>query len=723
MADIVGRVRQARIALMRRAAERWVQHAPAREDGLEKIRARGIGAADTPAQQQNWTTRQALRSAGAAARFAERIIGPNDLVPFAPSVRAAAVAAPVARITTLPDATHRADGFASGLLLPGQLLLTNFHVFPGPAYAAGCAANFGHARDDRGIAEGSYFEFDAQRFFIADEAFDFAIVAVKPAGTRGEALEAIGATRLIEATGKILTGHPVNIVQHPDGGPRQFGITNNRLLEILEEGFLHYETDTDRGSSGSPVFNADWELIALHHSGIPRLESGQIMKRNGAGPWDEAHDPESEIDWVANEGIRVSFIVSTLRTKRAETAPQQALLEGLIASTADPLEARPATLLAGGVTPPLVMAPAGVPGLAGTSMVFSGPVTIHVYAPVAPSGPAGAPPSAPGIEPAFEKALIFDEDYTRRSGYDAKFLGVEIGLPGAVPARAAELYSVADYRRYFDEYRDVPALDTTGLRATDAMLLRYLHYTLAFNKKHRMCLWTASNVDYGAASRQDTRSRAALGAESWRYDPRVPRELQLADPDVYSPARRVDRGHIVRREDNCWGPAGLPTDHANADTYHWTNCTPQHEAFNQENPMDRSGLKVYTGTGTKGIWGAFEDALADQIVAGGGKAVLFAGPVLADFFRPQDWGRGKVNIPKRFWKVVVVPASMRKQPRLLAYGYLFDQTAVVTRFGLDYERLDLPGFVRSRASLADIAARTGVVFAPAVLAAEQPVAT
>ena len=723
MADIVGRVRQARIGLMRRAAERWVRHAPAREDGLQKIRAQGIGAADTPAQQRNWTTRQALRSAGAAARFTERMIGANDLVPFAPSVRAAAVAAPVARITTLPDATHRADGFASGLLLPGQLLLTNFHVFPGPAYASDCAANFGHARDDRGIAEGSYFELDAERFFIADEAFDFAIVAVKPAGTRGEALDAVVATRLIEATGKILTGHPVNIVQHPDGGPRQFGITNNRLLEILDEGFLHYETDTERGSSGSPVFNADWELIALHHSGIPRLEDGQIMKRGGGGVWNEAHDSEAEIDWVANEGIRVSFIVSTLRTKRAETPHQQAVLERLIASTADPLEARPATLLAGGVAPPLVVAPAGVPGLAGTSLVFSGPVTIHVYAPAAPSGTAGAPPSAPAIEPAFEKALIFDEDYTRRSGCDTKFLGVEIAMPGVTAARADELYSVADYRRYFDEFRDVPALDTTGLRAGDPMVLRYLHYSLAFNKKHRMCMWTASNVDYGAASRQDARSRAALGGESWRYDPRVPRELQLADPDIYSPARRVDRGHIVRREDNCWGPPGLPTDHANADTYHWTNCTPQHEAFNQENPMDRSGLKVYTGTGTKGIWGAFEDALADQIVAGGGKAVLFAGPVLADFFQPQDWGRGKVHIPKRFWKVVVVPASMRKLPRLLAYGYLFDQTAVVTRFGLDYERLDLPGFVRRRASLADIAARTGVVFAPAVLAAEQPLAT
>jgi hypothetical protein len=32
---------------------------------------------------------------------------------------------------------------------------------------------------------------------------------------------------------------------------------------------VRYTTTTQRGSSGSPCFSADWELIALHHAGDP----------------------------------------------------------------------------------------------------------------------------------------------------------------------------------------------------------------------------------------------------------------------------------------------------------------------------------------------------------------------------------------------------------------------------------------------------------------------
>jgi V8-like Glu-specific endopeptidase len=39
---------------------------------------------------------------------------------------------------------------------------------------------------------------------------------------------------------------------------------------------LHYRSPTEPGSSGSPVFNDQWELIALHHAGgtdLPRLNN------------------------------------------------------------------------------------------------------------------------------------------------------------------------------------------------------------------------------------------------------------------------------------------------------------------------------------------------------------------------------------------------------------------------------------------------------------------
>ncbi|MBK8565873.1 MAG: trypsin-like peptidase domain-containing protein [Saprospiraceae bacterium] len=59
------------------------------------------------------------------------------------------------------------------------------------------------------------------------------------------------------------------IVQHPDDLPIQ--LSNNNAESVI--GFdagkqrVRYKTNTAKGSSGSPCFNEDWDLVALHHAG------------------------------------------------------------------------------------------------------------------------------------------------------------------------------------------------------------------------------------------------------------------------------------------------------------------------------------------------------------------------------------------------------------------------------------------------------------------------
>ena len=58
----------------------------------------------------------------------------------------------------------------------------------------------------------------------------------------------------------------MTIIQHPLGGPKQIAITANQVVNTYDYR-LQYTTDTQPGSSGSPVFNDDWKVIALHHAG------------------------------------------------------------------------------------------------------------------------------------------------------------------------------------------------------------------------------------------------------------------------------------------------------------------------------------------------------------------------------------------------------------------------------------------------------------------------
>jgi V8-like Glu-specific endopeptidase len=67
--------------------------------------------------------------------------------------------------------------------------------------------------------------------------------------------------------------HRVNILQHPAGGPLKVVMTQN-YVDVCTETRLRYVADTMDGSSGSPVFNQRWQVVAMHHSGKPYPNEG-----------------------------------------------------------------------------------------------------------------------------------------------------------------------------------------------------------------------------------------------------------------------------------------------------------------------------------------------------------------------------------------------------------------------------------------------------------------
>ena len=347
-----------------------------------------IGAITTE-QRLRFNERQRLRERFESTGYrtlrvtAERMIGATlDFVDLPPDEQALKAGRPVVRLVTLGAAGIVPDGFATGFLVAPDLVLTNHHVFRTADEAQGVGAQFLFERTHEGLREGLIFTLDPDRFFVTDKGLDYAIVALTPRSLSGASLDQFQYLPLIAAKGKIRKGDPVNIIQHPEGRPKQYATVNNRLLDLRDDGFLLYETDTLEGSSGSPVFNQYWETIGLHHCGVPRIEGNHLITRDGQRLPLDAEVADDDLIWIANEGIRVSALVESLGKQRFDSAEQQRILERLLTTTTDPLRmvAEKSPLIAGPIQAPAGAATSTDETMAQNLFQFSGPVTIQIGA-------------------------------------------------------------------------------------------------------------------------------------------------------------------------------------------------------------------------------------------------------------------------------------------------------------------------------------------------------
>jgi V8-like Glu-specific endopeptidase len=274
----------------------------------------------------------------------ERILGRNMLlgIQYLDSGRLAART--VARVV-IRDGVGRTSGFGTGSLVAPGLFLTNNHVLGSIEEAKRSLLQFDYqnSSDGRMLAPAT-FAVDPDAFFVTSplDALDFTLVGVKSTSDDGRPLADFGYNRLGALSGEVVAGESVTIIQHPNGEPKQIALRENLVIKLprADDRFLHYQTDTTPGSSGSPVYNDQWEMVALHHAGAPRKNNReQILARDGTA-WTQSMG-EQAIDWVANEGVRVAAIVSVLRGAtnlgQSQTALLQPILDAAAAETAGPM--------------------------------------------------------------------------------------------------------------------------------------------------------------------------------------------------------------------------------------------------------------------------------------------------------------------------------------------------------------------------------------------------
>jgi endonuclease G len=187
-----------------------------------------------------------------------------------------------------------------------------------------------------------------------------------------------------------------------------------------------------------------------------------------------------------------------------------------------------------------------------------------------------------------------------REGYNPDFLeGWKIDLPKAIGTKQKDMLK---------------------LRGIDDVELKYMHFSIIMSKSRRLPMLTATNIN-GAESKKIGR------ADKWYLDGRIDENQQFGN-ELYL-NNRLDRGHMVRREDPIWGD---DAETANLDTFHYTNSCPQMDVFNQQ------------------TWLGLENYILQNARTFNMSVSVFTGP----FFGHNDmlYKETGARIPNSYWKIV-----------------------------------------------------------------------
>lgn len=183
---------------------------------------------------------------------------------------------------------HRDGWFGTGFLVGRDVLLTNHHVINSEEVARQTVTQFNYQQSaDGSMEEPQEFRLRPDRLFVTSAALDYTFVGIDPAASAR-----FGFVPLSRRFYAVEIRDRANIVQHPAGRPKEVVLHKNHV--VTDNGIvLHYESDTEGGSSGSSVCDNRWEVIALHHATLPTA-NGQL-----------------------NEGIKLSAIAADLEQKAA----------------------------------------------------------------------------------------------------------------------------------------------------------------------------------------------------------------------------------------------------------------------------------------------------------------------------------------------------------------------------------------------------------------------
>lgn len=207
----------------------------------------------------------------------EVIVHRDDTLPYGFLAEGVFAGRAVAHLRVHPFAGEKKQTspfLGTGWLITRDLIVTNHHVIHARSKSEPPASDDELARQAQ--ATEAYFDYldrdqlgalvRCRQLVAADRRLDYAILRLEQKVERKPLRLAVEPVVVDE--GRHV---PVNILQHPQGGPKKVALRNN-LLSGANQQELRYFTDTRPGSSGAPVLNDSWQVVGLHRGA--RLISG-----------------------------------------------------------------------------------------------------------------------------------------------------------------------------------------------------------------------------------------------------------------------------------------------------------------------------------------------------------------------------------------------------------------------------------------------------------------
>jgi endonuclease G len=271
------------------------------------------------------------------------------------------------------------------------------------------------------------------------------------------------------------------------------------------------------------------------------------------------------------------------------------------------------------------------------------------------AGAANGHPRTPGPVIVQEKVEIDTDNYDERDGYRPDFLGGPVvPLPRVTGGKFGT------------------ALKVSGNRSE----LKYWNYSVVMNADRGLAFFSAANI---VPAERKGKQDGNLFIRDKRVDA-VDRDAQIgsefykkqntfeADGRVTNP---FDQGHLSRREDLQWGADAKEAKRNGDDSFHYTNCAPQHFAFNQNRKVS-------------GLWNRLEVSAVEQL-SSGERLIIINGPVFnapeskegpdgrlrlqLKGARKKDPTFGGVAIPKLYFKLI----AYREDDALRAKAFVVSQ--------------------------------------------------